>query len=99
MARVPFIWEAVEPEPGRYDDVYIARVLRLQLLHVSTAVPGATLRPEALSRIFVPRRMYPNGYVVRASNAQVNSRKNARVLMLSAGQHKSVSVTVAPAGG
>ena len=31
--------------------------------------------------------------------AALASRKNARVLILSAGQHKNVSVTVAPAGG
>lgn len=32
VARIAFIWEGVEPEPGRYDDAYIARVLALDEL-------------------------------------------------------------------
>jgi endoglycosylceramidase len=32
VARIAFIWEGVEPEPGRYDRRYIARVLRLDSL-------------------------------------------------------------------
>ena len=32
VARIGFIWEGVEPEPGRYDDAYIARVLALDEL-------------------------------------------------------------------
>src|SRR4051794_30622337 len=29
VARIGFIWEAVEPRPGVYDDAYVARVLAL----------------------------------------------------------------------
>jgi endoglycosylceramidase len=32
VARIGFIWEGVEPQPGRYDDAYIARILRLDAL-------------------------------------------------------------------
>jgi endoglycosylceramidase len=32
VARVGFIWEGVEPEPGRYDDAYIAKVIALNAL-------------------------------------------------------------------
>lgn len=32
LARIGFIWEGVEPEPGRYDDAYIDRVLALDTL-------------------------------------------------------------------
>jgi len=29
VARIGFIWEGVEPQPGRYDDAYVARVAAL----------------------------------------------------------------------
>src|SRR3954469_9421980 len=32
VARIGFIWEGVEPEPGRYDDAYIASVIALNAL-------------------------------------------------------------------
>jgi endoglycosylceramidase len=32
VARIGFIWEAVEPQPGTYDDRYIARILSLDSL-------------------------------------------------------------------
>src|SRR3954451_10132861 len=32
VARIGFIWEGVEPEPGKYDDAYIARVIALNEL-------------------------------------------------------------------
>ncbi len=32
VARIGFIWEAVEPEPGRYDDAYIEKIAALDSL-------------------------------------------------------------------
>jgi endoglycosylceramidase len=32
VARIGFLWEGVEPQPGQYDDRYIARILRLDSL-------------------------------------------------------------------
>ena len=32
VARIGFIWEGVEPQPGKYDDAYIAKVMALNAL-------------------------------------------------------------------
>ncbi len=66
------------------------------LSYRSGAVTGAELRPEALTAVFVPARMYPTGYVAEVRGARIRSSANARWLLLSAGPDSSVSVTVTP---
>jgi endoglycosylceramidase len=66
------------------------------LSYRSSAVPGARLSPDALTAIFVPERMYPDGYVAGVRGARIQSPRDARWLVLRAGRDRSVSVTVRP---
>jgi endoglycosylceramidase len=52
-------------------------------LSYSTTTPhGRTLRRRAVTRVFVPRLQYPDGYEVEATGARRVSRRGARVLRL-----------------
>jgi endoglycosylceramidase len=69
------------------------------LSYRSSPVTGAELRPDALTAVFVPARMYPTGYVAEVRGARIQSSANARWLLLSAAPDSSVSVTVTPDNG
>jgi endoglycosylceramidase len=66
------------------------------LSYRSAAVQGAQLSKRARTVVFIPERMYPDGYVVDVSGARVVSRRDARRLKLQAEPDHDVSVTVTP---
>jgi endoglycosylceramidase len=66
------------------------------LTYFNRAVPGARLLSQAPTVIFVPQRMYPEGYVAEGRGARIASPPNSRWLLLRAGQDSSVSVVVRP---
>jgi endoglycosylceramidase len=66
------------------------------LSYRSSPVPGAELRRGALTAIFVPERMYPDGYVAEVSGARIRSRADAPWLLLGAEPDLAVSVRVTP---
>jgi len=72
----------------------------MQLGYSTAAVPGATLADGALTRIFVPRRHYPNGYRVDASGATVVSAPGAPwVELRTVPGAAQVRLSISPASG
>jgi endoglycosylceramidase len=67
-----------------------------QLTYRSHAVPGAELRRDAETEIFVPRRAFPNGYAAQVANAEVRSAPDAPWLRLRALADRDVSLTITP---
>jgi endoglycosylceramidase len=67
-----------------------------RLAYRSVGVRGADLKAGASTIIYVPRRMYPDGYVARVHAAEIRSRDGARWLRVTADPGRRVTVTVKP---
>jgi endoglycosylceramidase len=76
VARVPFLWEGVEPQPGTYDDEYIARVLDIQDLLARYGVRTVTgFHQDFWSRTVQPG--FGDGAPAWATAASVHSANDA----------------------
>jgi endoglycosylceramidase len=67
-----------------------------RLAYRSDGVRGADLKAGASTIIYVPRRMYPDGYVARAQSAEIRSGDGAQWLRVAADPGRRVSVAVKP---
>ena len=85
---------AGSPKSNRYD-----RATRTyELTYGAAAVAGTTLTGDARTQIFVPARIYPKGYTVRASGASVVSAPSAPWVLLRTDRDATdVTVRVSPA--
>ncbi len=84
---------------GRPKSTKLDRASRTYTLRYRSApVSGARLKRGARTEIFVPKRTYPDGYVPRVGGATVDSRPNARRLLLTANGNTLVWVKIKPRG-
>jgi len=87
--------QAIAGTPGSW--AYDRSSATMTLTYRATPVPGARLRPRALTQIFVPRRHYPHGYRVSVAGARVVSPPTSPWVQLQARRGANVSVAIAPA--
>ena len=82
------------PESYSFDRTSHTMALR----YLAKAVPGASLAPGALTRIYVPNRQYPNGYAITVKNGSVVAESGQWIQVAAAHPGDDVTVTITASG-